>query len=203
MLTEASGGGITILGTRSSAKKTEVTAAAKDMAVETAKADHIEVSLPDRQPRVITSHHIHLNLKVSNIKEVEKVVQPRPTQQVIEEPVQYANETIEFGSLSINPEPEPVVISAPATTAKPAAKAPKKDYVISGEVFDFKNFEVNKDRPKGWAEIKLRRVYLKEWEDRKNGVDEDDILDKRFQREQEVTNLFLLNDSAHSLCMMS
>lgn len=41
-------------------------------------------------------------------------------------------------------------------------------------------------RPPGWAEIRLRRVFLKEWEDRKNGVDEDDILDKRYQRELEV-----------------
>jgi hypothetical protein len=43
----------------------------------------------------------------------------------------------------------------------------------------------------GWADIKLRRVYLKEWEDRKNGVDEDDILDMRYQRELEVVIVYV------------
>lgn len=42
-------------------------------------------------------------------------------------------------------------------------------------------------RPPGWAEMKLRRVYLKEWQDRKDGVDEDEILERRYQRELEVT----------------
>ncbi len=40
--------------------------------------------------------------------------------------------------------------------------------------------------PAGWAEIKLRRVYLKEWQDRRDGLDEDEILGKRYERELEV-----------------
>ncbi len=30
------------------------------------------------------------------------------------------------------------------------------------------------------------RVYMKEWQDRRDGVDEDDIMDKRYARELEV-----------------
>lgn len=41
-------------------------------------------------------------------------------------------------------------------------------------------------RPKGWATVKLRRVYLKEWADRKEGLDDEAILAKRYQREQEA-----------------
>jgi hypothetical protein len=41
-------------------------------------------------------------------------------------------------------------------------------------------------RPKGWQEVKLRRVYIKEWQDRKNGVDEDVIIERRYARELEV-----------------
>ena len=43
-------------------------------------------------------------------------------------------------------------------------------------------------RPKGWAEIKLRKVYLKEWQDRKDGLDEEDIMAKRYDRELEVSD---------------
>jgi hypothetical protein len=50
------------------------------------------------------------------------------------------------------------------------------------------NFDPNDatKRPKGWATVKLRRVYLKEWNDRKDGLDEDAILSRRYQREQEA-----------------
>jgi hypothetical protein len=41
-------------------------------------------------------------------------------------------------------------------------------------------------KPKGWAEIKLRKVYMKEWKDRRDGADESDIISKRFYREREV-----------------
>ena len=40
--------------------------------------------------------------------------------------------------------------------------------------------------PEGWAAIKLRKVYLKEYQDRKDGLDEEDILSKRYQRELQV-----------------
>lgn len=43
-------------------------------------------------------------------------------------------------------------------------------------------------RPKGWATVKLRRVYLKEWKDRKDGVDDNTIFARRYQREQEAEN---------------
>lgn len=43
--------------------------------------------------------------------------------------------------------------------------------------------------PQGWADIRLRRVFLKEWEDRKNGLSEDEILEKRYARELEVTTV--------------
>ncbi len=59
---------------------------------------------------------------------------------------------------------------------------------------DVKSFDDTSDRPKGWAEIKLRRVYLKEWEDRKNDLDEDDIMDKRYARELEVKTTVIFNN---------
>jgi hypothetical protein len=52
---------------------------------------------------------------------------------------------------------------------------------------DDSNFDLaTGKRPKGWNEVKLRRVYLKEWLDRKNGVDEETILARRPEREREV-----------------
>ena len=41
-------------------------------------------------------------------------------------------------------------------------------------------------KPQNWAEIKLRKVYLKEWQDRKDGLDEEEILAKRYERESLV-----------------
>jgi len=127
----------------------------------------------------------------------------------IEEPVQYADVTISFGTLAVNtveeePEyvsppavaPAPHIASAPASPEKPVAASAsnlpeargRRGSVIAREEVqeDVKSFDDTSDRPKGWAEIKLRRVYLKEWEDRKNGVDEDDIMDKRYARELEA-----------------
>lgn len=66
----------------------------------------------------------------------------------------------------------------------------KKPLVLSEElVINDQTFDINDPsrRPKGWAEVKLRRVYIKEWQDRKLGVDESTILLRRFAREQEVS----------------
>lgn len=41
-------------------------------------------------------------------------------------------------------------------------------------------------RPTGWADIRLKRVYIKEWQDRKEGLDESVIMGRRYQREQEA-----------------
>lgn len=54
---------------------------------------------------------------------------------------------------------------------------------VNASDFDPSNPE---KKPKNWAEIKLRKVYLKEWQDRKDGLDEDDILAKRYEREMQV-----------------
>lgn len=52
---------------------------------------------------------------------------------------------------------------------------------------DDSNFDLaTGKRPKGWNEVKMRRVYLKEWLDRKNGVDEETIIARRPEREREV-----------------
>ena len=52
---------------------------------------------------------------------------------------------------------------------------------------DDSNFDLaTGKRPKGWNEVKMRRIYLKEWLDRKNGVDEETIMARRPEREREV-----------------
>ena len=50
---------------------------------------------------------------------------------------------------------------------------------------------------KGWAIVKLRRVYIKEWRDRKNGVDEEEIMERRYQRELEVEQEMILEMSVN------
>lgn len=52
-------------------------------------------------------------------------------------------------------------------------------------------------RPNGWAAVKLRRVYIKEWRDRKEGVDEETIMERRYQREQEAESEMILEMSVH------
>jgi hypothetical protein len=53
--------------------------------------------------------------------------------------------------------------------------------------FDPEDFDLaTNKRPKGWALVKLRRVYIKEWKDRKDGLDEEEIMERRYQREQEA-----------------
>ena len=105
----------------------------------------------------------------------------------IEEPVQYKDEIITFGSLSLNE------TSSAASTSSVPRKASEAVPIVTrnrqGSVEISKRDiakHTGENRPPGWAEIRMQRVLLKEWEDRKNGVDEDDILDKRYQRELEV-----------------
>jgi hypothetical protein len=69
----------------------------------------------------------------------------------------------------------------------PEPQEPKLDIEITAKDFDPNN---PNQRPKGWADIKLRKVYLKEWQDRKDGVDEDEIMNRRYQRELEVSPFF-------------
>ena len=104
---------------------------------------------------------------------------PSSSSASIEEPVQYKDEIITFGNMSLLDQLDQYAAAAeaPATRNRQGSvEINKKDIGSASK------------RPVGWAEIRLRRVFLKEWEDRKNGVDEDDILDKRYQRELEVTN---------------
>ena len=124
---------------------------------------------------------------VQEVSQINAVAAEAPeTSSYIEEPVQWKDETITFGSLTLESEPNDEPVAAPIVVVndKAPAKAPagraRKASIMSSKDIGTAN------RPKGWAEIKLRKVYLKEWEDRKNGVDEDDILDRRYQRELEV-----------------
>ena len=113
---------------------------------------------------------------------------PPASSHEIEEPVQYKDEVITFGNMSLEDQP-PAVAAATrklSTAPMPIAQVTRNR---QGSVEISKQDIVKhtgENRPPGWAEIRLRRVLLKEWEDRKNGVDEDDILDKRYQRELEV-----------------
>ena len=97
----------------------------------------------------------------------------------IEEPVQYANETISFGTLSLEDRNDSVKQDDTRGRTR-SVQINQKD------VKNYAGLTKSNVRPQGWADIKLRRVYLKEWEDRRAGVDEDDILEKRFQRELEA-----------------
>lgn len=129
-----------------------------------------------------TSHRPSIVIDTAAIAEevqhVSEVPAPVAAPVEFEELVQYTDQTITFGShIPAAKEPEP----APSSAAAAAAKPQKESMGITGK--DVNNIS---SRPGGWADIKLRRVYLKEWEDRKNGVDEDEILEKRYQRELEA-----------------
>ena len=45
-------------------------------------------------------------------------------------------------------------------------------------------------KPAGWSDIKLKKIYIKEWQDRKDGVDEDEIMRRRVHREKEVLYMY-------------
>lgn len=72
-------------------------------------------------------------------------------------------------------------------TLKPAESELTKSVEITSK--DLHPTDPSK-KPMGWADIKLRKVYLKEWQDRKDGVDEDEIISRRFKRELEVHMLY-------------
>lgn len=79
--------------------------------------------------------------------------------------------------------------SKPATTtaavaAPPASEA--KTLEITAKDFDPSNPD---KKPAGWSDIKLKKIYIKEWQDRKDGVDEDEIMRRRVHREKEVNFL--------------
>ena len=64
--------------------------------------------------------------------------------------------------------------------------------------FDPEDFDLaTGKRPNGWAAVKLRRVYIKEWRDRKEGVDEETIMERRYQREQEAESEMIQEMSVH------
>lgn len=46
-------------------------------------------------------------------------------------------------------------------------------------------------RPAGWSDIKLKKIYIKEWQDRKDGIDEDEIMRRRVHREKEVNDGYM------------
>ena len=52
-------------------------------------------------------------------------------------------------------------------------------------------------KPKGWGAIKQRKVYIKEYQDRRDGADEDDIFNKRYHREREAEDEMSQSLSVH------
>ena len=79
--------------------------------------------------------------------------------------------------------PDNMYLQKLATTVIASKQSEPTDVTVTAQDFD----PLNPDKkPKGWADIKLRKVYMKEWQDRKDGVDNEDIMDRRYQREREV-----------------
>lgn len=74
------------------------------------------------------------------------------------------------------------------TTSSTAGDASVSDrVVIEVRAEDMNNTSSDTSvRPKGWGAIKQHKVYMKEWQDRKDGVDDDDIYTNRFNREREA-----------------
>jgi len=76
--------------------------------------------------------------------------------------------------------------AAAKPTPPPAPEA--KPLEITAKDFDPADPE---KKPAGWSDIKLKKIYIKEWQDRKDGVDEDEIMRRRVHREKEVTHTYI------------
>ena len=73
----------------------------------------------------------------------------------------------------------------PATSSVQVVPATARKPLVEVSTTNFDPRSPDK-KPPGWADIKLRKVYLKEWQDRRDGLDEDVIMQRRYQRELEV-----------------
>lgn len=107
--------------------------------------------------------------------------QPKPV--VIEQPKPYRNEKISYDVANTYNAPGLIETVSHRHSSVVINHADVSRYLADPVAIS----KGSSGLPQGWADIRLRRVFLKEWEDRKNGVSEEEILEKRYARELEVS----------------
>ena len=109
---------------------------------------------------------------------------------VIEQPKPYRNEKVSYDVANTHNAPGLVETASRRHSSVIINHADISRYLLADPVAMSKG---SSGLPQGWADIRLRRVFLKEWEDRKNGVSEEEILQRRYARELEVSVACLLS----------